>query len=51
MKPTNIIGMDPKIIKYRTFFLLYKFNKSFLKYTIIANKDPKCMLISSSNDE
>ena len=38
------------IIKLNNFLLFLKSNKSFLKKKIIANKEPKCKLISINNE-
>ena len=50
MDPTKTIGNDPKSIRLNKILFLKIKNKSFLKQVIIASKDPRCRLISISND-
>ena len=46
MYPKMIKGTEPNIIKPKSFWLFLMSSKSFLKKTIIANKDPRWRLIS-----
>ena len=41
---------EPITIKLNNFLLFLRSNKSFLKKNIIANKEPKCKLISINNE-
>ena len=41
-----MIGIEPIVIKLNNFLLFLRLNKSFLKKNIIANKEPRCKLIS-----
>ena len=50
MKPKMMSGIEPIIIRPNNFWLFLKSNKSFLKKNIIANKDPKCKLISINSE-
>ncbi len=45
-----ISGIEPTIIRLKIFLLFLRSNKSFLKKNIIANKDPKCKLISINKE-
>ena len=50
MYPKIINGNEPNIIKLISFWLFRRSNKSFLKQNAIANKEPKCKLISINNE-
>ena len=45
-----IRGIEPIKIKLNNLRLFLRSNKSFLKKNIIANKEPKCKLISINNE-
>ena len=45
-----ISGTEPIMIRLNNFLLFFKSNKSFLKKNIIANKEPKCKLISINKE-
>ena len=48
--PTTINGTDPTIIRLKSLLLFLTSNKSILKKQIIANKEPRCRLISINNE-
>ena len=45
-----ISGIEPTMINLSNFWLCLRSNKSCLKKNIIANKDPKCKLISINKE-
>ena len=50
MYPKTISGIEPIMISLSNFSLCFKLNKSFLKKKIIANKEPKCKLMSINSE-
>ena len=43
-------GIEPIIINFNSLWLFLRLNKSFLKKNIIANKEPKCKLMSINSE-
>ena len=48
--PKIISGIEPIMINFNSLWLFLRLNKSFLKKNIIANKEPKCKLISINKE-